>query len=53
MCTLFANPYVLLTCRGSPYGLHEVPIYILYLYDQMRLVGAELLFPASTEQLKP
>ena len=23
----------------SPYGLHGVPIYILYLYDQMWLVG--------------
>ena len=24
---------------GSPYGLHGVPNYILYLYDQMWLVG--------------
>ena len=28
--------------RASPYGLHGVPIYILYLYDQMWLVGYSL-----------
>ena len=38
MCTLFANLYVLLTW-GPQYGLHGVHIYILYLYDQMWLVG--------------
>ena len=25
--------------EGSPYGLHGDPIYILYLYDHMWLVG--------------
>ena len=39
MCTLFRNLYMLSTCMGSPYGLHGVLIYILYLSDQMWLVG--------------
>ena len=45
MCTLFANLYVLsmwgphMVYMGSPYGLYAVPVYILYLYDQLWLVG--------------
>ena len=55
MCTLFANLSVLsswaphmvymvphMVYMGSPYGLHGVPIYILYLYDLMWLVGTDL-----------
>ena len=30
--------------EGSPYGLHGDPIYILYLYDHMWLVGHIWLF---------
>ena len=49
MCNFFANLNVLLTWgphmvyMGSPYGLHGVPIYILYLYDHMWLVGVEAI----------
>ena len=38
MCTLFANLYVLLTL-GPHVVFHGDPIYILYLFDQMWLVG--------------
>ena len=32
---------------GSPYASHGVPIYILYLYDQMWLVGTTLIWSVA------
>ena len=48
MCTLFENFYLL--TWGPHMVYHGDPIYILYLYDQMWLVGlrsADLIFEAS------
>ena len=39
---------------GSIYGLHGVPIYILYLYDQMWLVGyVYMLYKIRFDQIHP
>ena len=46
MCTLFANLYMLLTW-GPHMVYHRDPIYILYLYDQMWLVGVLFYFLES------
>ena len=33
--------------EGSPYGLHGDPIYILYLYDHLWLVGCRVMSAAG------
>ena len=50
MCTLFCKSLCVINV-GSKYGLHMLPIYILYLYDQMWLVGNLSNFKNSLQDI--